>query len=92
MKNVTLLACLLVLTLGASAQNAISVRPIAIPPNAHNGPKADVDANAITVADHAVSGQSATAVAKPAANGGPQGPPTQKNPPNAVQVPPTAKK
>jgi len=85
MKNVTLFACLLVLTLGASAQSA-SVSRIAIPPNAHSIERA----HAITVADHAVSAQPAPA--KPAANGGPQGPPTQKQPPNAVQVPPTAKK
>ncbi|MGO9516157.1 MAG: hypothetical protein ACLPND_03850 [Candidatus Korobacteraceae bacterium] len=88
MKNVTLFACLLVPTLGASAQTARTVSPIAIPPNARGGEKHAVG---ITVADHAVSGQSATA-AKPAANGGPQGPPVVKQPPNAVQVPPTAKK
>ena len=87
MKNVTLFACLLVLTLGASAQTSSSVSRIAIPPNAHS----KEEAHAITVADHAVSGQSASA-AKPAANGGPQGPPVVKQPPNAVQVPPTAKK
>ena len=87
MKNVTLFACLLVLTIGASAQTSSSVSRIAIPPNAHS----KEEAHAITVADHAVSGQSASAE-KPAANGGPQGPPVVKQPPNAVQVPPTAKK
>ena len=57
MKNVTLFACLLVLTIGASAQTSSSVSRIAIPPNAHS----KEEAHAITVADHAVSGQSASA-------------------------------
>ncbi len=87
MKNATLFACLLVLTLGASAQSARTVSPIAIPPNARGGEK---HVNGITVADHAVSGQSDAA--KPASNGNPQGPPVAKQPPNAVQVPRTAKK
>ena len=90
MKKVTLFASLLVLTLGASAQNAISVSAIAIPPNAHRGVKAD--AHGITVADHAVSGQPANAVSKSATSGGPQGPPSSTVPPIAVRVPPTAKK
>ncbi len=89
MKNLSLFACLLVLTLGASAQNAISVGPIAIPPNARNGAKANADGT--TTIEHAQA-QSSTAAAKPAPNGGPQGPPVSKTPPNAVQVPPTAKK
>ncbi len=88
MKNVTFFACLFVLTLGASAQNARTVSPIAIPPNAHQGERAN--ANGITALDHVVTAQSAAA--KPASNGGPQGPPVAKTPPNAVQVPPTAKK
>jgi hypothetical protein len=90
MKKVTLFACLLVLALGASAQTALSVRPIAIPPNAHNGAKAE--ANGITVADHAVSGQSPNAVSKSSTSGGQQVPPIAKTPPNAVHVPPVAKK
>jgi hypothetical protein len=90
MKTVTLFASLLVLTLGASAQNAISVSPIAVPPNAHRGPKAD--ASPITVSDHAVSGQAPNAVTKAATSGGSQVPPIAKTPPNAVHVPPVAKK
>ena len=87
MKKVTLFACLLVLTLGASAQSAISVSPTAISPNAHRGVQAN--AKDITAANHAVSAQSA---AKPQSNGGPPGPPVSKQPPTAVQVPPVAKK
>ena len=88
MKTVTFFACLFVLTLAASAQNAISVSPVAIPPNAHQGERAN--ANGITALDRAVTAQSAAA--KPAPSGGPQGPPVAKVPPNAVQVPPTARK
>ena len=86
MKNVTLFACLLVLTLGASAQSVRSVSPVAIPPNARGARALD---NGVTVADHAAATQSATA--KPAANGGPQGPPEAKVPPKAVPVQPKAK-
>ena len=92
MKNVTLFACLLVLTLGAAAQTSRTVRPIAIPPNAHNG--AQSNSNGTTTINHA-AGQSAEA--KSAISGGPQGPPVVKPPivvapPNAVHVPPTARK
>lgn len=90
MKNTTLLGCLLVLALGANAQTSRSVRPIAIPPNAHNGAKAE--GNGTTTIDHSAQAQSGSASVKPAANGGPQGPPTSKTPPNAVQVPPPARK
>jgi hypothetical protein len=89
MKNATLFACLLVLTLGASAQNARSASPIAVPPNARGGEKRS--ATGITVAGHAVSGQSANAVTK-ATSEGSQVPPIAKAPPNAVHVPPVAKK
>jgi hypothetical protein len=88
MKNVTFFACLIVLTLGASAQSVLFVSPVAIPPNAHQGQRAN--ANGITALDHAATVQSAAA--KPAPSGGPQGPPTAKTPPNAIQVPPVAKK
>jgi len=89
MKNVTLFACLFVLTLGASAQNAISTSPVAIPPNARGGEKKS--ASPITVADHAVNGQAANAVTTVKSDGSPQ-PPIAKTPPNAVHVPPVAKK
>jgi hypothetical protein len=84
MKKVTLFACLLMLALGASAQNAISVRPIAIPPNAHNG-----DVKGITVAPNALG---ANPSSKSSTSGGPVGPPVAKVPPIAVPVPPVAKK
>ena len=87
MKNLTLFACLLVLTLGASAQSARSVSPVAIPPDAR-GVRAL--GNGITVADHVVKAQSDAA--KPPANGGPQGPPTAKVPPSALKVPALARK
>jgi len=90
MKKLTLFASLLVLTLGANAQTAISISPIAIPPNAHRGVKAD--ANGITTSDHAVSGQAANAASKSATSGGPVGPPVAKTPPVAVPVPPVARK
>jgi hypothetical protein len=90
MKNVTLFACLLVLTLGASAQSAISVSSAAISPNAHNGAKAD--AHGVTTADRAVSAKSASANPNSAISGGPQGPPVSKAPANAVTVSSNAKK
>ena len=88
MKKVTLLACLMVLTLCASAQNRQSVSPIAIPPNAR-GERPNAVGPITTI--HPPVAQSAEAAAKPAPNGGPQGPPVSKTPPNAVPVRSTAK-
>ena len=90
MKKVTLLVCLLALTLGASAQNHQSVNPVAIPPNARGGERPNAVGGITTIQPPAA--KSTDAVTKPASNGGPQGPPTAKTPPNAVRVPPTAKK
>ncbi len=90
MKKVTLLACLLALTLGASAQNHQSASPVAIPPNARLGERPNAVGGVTTI--HPPAARSADATARPASNGGPQGPPASKTPPNAVQVPPTAKK
>jgi hypothetical protein len=87
MKKVTLFACLFVLTLGASAQNASSISPVAIPPNARGGEKKS--ASPITVADHAVTGQPANAVTSSSARALP---PIAVTPPNSVHVPPVAKK
>jgi len=81
MKKVSLLACLMLLTLGANAQIATIVRPNAIPPNAHRGPRTN-DAGVTTVSSQAP---------KPAPNGGPQGPPVAKVPPNST-VPPVVRK
>jgi hypothetical protein len=88
MKNVTLFACLLVMTLGATAQNSHSTNPVAIPPNARGGERPNAVGGVTTV--HVP--QASEAAVKPAPNGGPQGPPVAKVPPNAVQVGNTAKK
>ena len=89
-KTLVLLACLLALTLGASAQNRQPVSSIAIPPTARGGERAT--AIGITTIHLPPAAQSADAAAKPAPNGGPQGPPVAKTPPSAVHVSPTAKK
>jgi len=90
MKNASLFACLLVLTLGASAQSSRSVSPIAIPPNARGG----VSANpiGITRIHRTAEAQSADSAASSVSSDAKQVPPTAKAPPIAVKVPPTAKK
>jgi len=90
MKKLTLLACLLALTLGASAQNHQSVSPTAIPPNARGGEKANA-VGATTIRPVAAS-QSADSAAKPAPDTGHKVPPIATMPPNAVREAPTAKK
>ena len=90
MKNVTLFACLLVMTLGATAQNSHSTNPVAIPPNARGGERPNAVGGVTTV--HVPQAAASEAAAKPAPNGGPQGPPVAKTPPNAVSVAPTARK
>jgi len=91
MKNVTLFACLLVMTLGASAQNSVSSNPVAIPPNARGGERPNA-VGAITTVHIPQASLSSEAAAKPAPNGGPQGPPTIiKTPPNALPVGSTVK-
>ena len=91
MKKLTLLASLLALALGASAQSHQSVGPVAIPPNARGG--ARTNAVGVTTTTHpAAAVQSSAAAAKPASNGGPQAPPIAKVPPHVVPVPPIAKK
>ena len=89
MKKLALFTSLLVLALGASAQNAISVSPIAVPPSTR-GVKAGE--NGITTSDHAVSGKAANAVTTGSTSGGQPVPPIATAPPNAVHVPPVAKK
>jgi hypothetical protein len=91
MKKVTLLASLLALTLGASAQNYQSVRPIAIPPNARGGERPNA-INGVTTVHPDKAAQSENTAVKPATHGGPQAPPVAKVPPNAVHVGSTAKK
>jgi hypothetical protein len=88
MKNIRLFACLMLLSLGANAQHAIPVSPIAIPPNAHS---VKADANGVATSSNAASAQSANAASKASSTSGPSGPPVAKQPPNAVQVPPTAR-
>ncbi len=82
MKNVTLLTCLLALTLGASAQSSRSVNPIAIPPNARGGERGS--AVGITTTPNAVAAKSVSGTAQPA-------PIAHKTPPNST-VPPVPKK
>jgi len=93
MKKVELLAGLLALALGASAQNHRPVSPNAIRPNAigPNAHRASANAEGVTTIHPAAAAQSADAAAKPSSSDDPPGPTARKVRPNAV-VGPTAKK
>ena len=90
MKKLTLLASLLALALGASAQSHQSVGPVVIPPNARGG--ARTNAVGVTTTTPPAAAVQSAAAAKPASNGGLQAPPIAKVPPHVVPVPPIAKK
>jgi len=89
MKKVTLLACLLALTLGASAQNQQST--VRIPPNARGGERPNAISGVTTVHPDAAA-EPANTADKPARHGDRQVPPVAKVPPNAVHAGNTAKK
>jgi len=91
MKNATLFACLMVLTLGANAQSSRSAGPVAIPPNAHSGERPNV-IGGVTTIHHDAAAQAVNTNAKPASDGGPQGPPVAKIPPNSQRPGPIARK
>jgi len=89
MKKVTLLASLLALALGASAQNQPSA--VRVPPNARGGERPNAISGVTTVHPDAAA-EPANTADKPARHEDRRVPPVAKVPPSAVHVSPTAKK